>query len=133
MVGVVVKPTTETFKSPLGVADTIRITWAGMAKDDTGEPFAAPSWMKRDVQVVGVLGVGGKVLMQGSNFGTPPLQPGWPSADAQYGTIHDTDGDAAEFAAAGFARLLEAPIWTRPYISAGDVDTLFTVIMVVRP
>lgn len=133
MVGVVVIPTSETFKSPLGVADTIRVMWTDMLKDDFGAPFAAPSWMKRDVQVVGIVGAGGKVLIQGSNFGTPPLKPGWPTTDAQYGSLHDTDGDVAEFAAAGFLRLLEAPLWTRPLISAGDGATLFTVIMVVRP
>ena len=64
---------------------SVRIgTWAGMAAGDTGEAFGYPSRSARSVQVVGTLGVGGKVTMKGSNDGV------------NYHTLSDLDGNALE-------------------------------------
>lgn len=126
--------TTESLTSQDGQQNAIRVTWAGLRNADTGAPYAAPSWTVRDVQTYGTFGASGKVAMQGSNAGAPAPNFVAP-ADAQWGALHEADGDAglAEMTTAAFCRLLETPLLMRPKVTVGDTDTDLTVVMLVRP
>lgn len=136
----IIAPLIEYFPSPEGGYSVARATWAAMANGDVGEAWAAPSWRVRNVMAIGTFGTGGKVAMQGSNLGIPrslsiyanvPYPVAVPTSSDDFAALHGPDYQALEMTAKGLFNILEAPLFTRPAITAGDVTTALNVIMMV--
>lgn len=98
----------------------VSVLWEGLLNGDTGSAFDAGEYADRTVQVIGALGTGGSVTIQGSNDG------------ATWFTLTDQTGAALTFTALGAKVAAEAPQWMRPNVTAGDGSTDFDVIMVAR-
>lgn len=69
------------------------------------------------VQVTGTFGVGGTVVIEGSNDGT------------NYVTLNDAGGAALSLTAAGLKAIRELPAYIRPRVTAGDGTTSLTVTL----
>lgn len=91
--------------------------WAAMANGDDGTPFENPGAPDRSVQVQGTFGVGGTVVLEGSNDGT------------NYHTLRDPLGNNLSFTAAGLKAVMEAVRYVRPRVTAGDGTTSITVTL----
>ncbi|HXF44867.1 MAG TPA: hypothetical protein VNK91_01995 [Burkholderiaceae bacterium] len=100
------------------------VTWSGLIATpelDTGQPFEAPHFADRSVQILGVLGVGGNVVIEGSNDGV------------NYATLTDPQGNPLTFNAINrLEAVTELTRHIRPRVTAGDGSTSFTVVMLVR-
>lgn len=109
---------------PTGEYDGVAIvSWAGLTKatDDDGAPADLPAWRPLGVQVTGVPGVGGHVVIEGSIDGT------------NYATLTDVAGNALDLTAAGVKGIAEPALrYVRPRITAGDGDTLLAVSIIFR-
>jgi hypothetical protein len=101
-------------------AGTSRITWSGMANGDVGAPVRYHSHADRSVQVAGVFGTGGTVLIEGS------------VDEANFATLSDPQGIALSLTAAKVKAISEMTTVVRPRVSAGDGTTALTVTMIVR-
>lgn len=95
------------------------VSWSTMANGDSGEPLQNPGSADRSVQVTGTFGVGGTVVLQGSNDGT------------NYRTLTDPQGNALSFTAAAIEAVQEITRYTRPSVTGGDGTTSLTVTLVV--
>lgn len=119
-----------------------RIYWATMANGDTGVPIAFPEWADRTVQVwsnqidtgaASVIGVGGTVVLEGSNDYQPFLNTdGDPANAGTWITLTDQNGVAMSYTAASLKQMTEAPLWIRPHVTAGDGTTACNVVLVIR-
>ena len=100
--------------------------WTGLTKttDDDGEPLSLPHYADRSVQVKGTFGTGGTVIIEGSNDRK--------SDSPTYSQLHDPQGNALSFTAAGIEQILEGCYLIRPRVTAGDGDTDLTVTILVR-
>jgi hypothetical protein len=99
------------------------VTWAALTQtgSDTGDPYECPGAADRSVQVQGTLGTGGTVVIEGSNDGT------------NYVTLTDPQGNALSINAIGrIEAISELTRWIRPRVTAGDVATSLTVILLAR-
>ena len=95
------------------------LTFTGL---DVGVPYDDFGNSDRSVQLIGTLGVGGTVVIEGSNDGVT------------YYTLNDQTGAALSLTALGIkgfqAGLL--PRFVRPRVTAGDGTTSLTVLMLAR-
>lgn len=98
------------------------VIWTGLLNGDDGTPFEMPGWADRSVQVLGTFGVGGTLLIEGSNEVTP----------TNWHTLNDPSSTALSITAAKIKTILEVTRWVRPRVSAGDGTTTLTVNMIVR-
>ena len=92
--------------------------WSGLLQSslDTGTPAELPDYADRSVQIGGTLGVGGTVVIEGSNDGTT------------YITLTDPQGNALSFTAIDrIEQVQEITRFIRPRVTAGDGTTNFTV------
>ena len=96
------------------------ILWSPLANGDSGAPFSMPGWADRSVQIRGTFGVGGTVLIEGSNDGT------------NYVTLNDAQGVALSKAAAALSQISQTTRFIRPRVSAGDGTTSITVTLLAR-
>lgn len=112
--------TIQLTKTPSGNTRTIIATWANLANGDDGEPIKFSQYADKSVQVIGTFGVGGTLLLEGSNNGT------------DWGTLTDPQGNNLSFATAKIEMVTEATLFVRPRVSAGDVTTSLTVILLMK-
>jgi hypothetical protein len=103
-------------------------TWSAMTKatDDIGTAVEVPALADRSVQVLGTLGTGGSVRIEGSNQATP-------SADAtDWHVLTDPQGNNLDVAALKTEAITEPVLWIRPRITAGDANTSLNVTILFR-
>ncbi len=109
------------------VGDDVQVvTWSGLLQSSTddGTPFKSPGWSDRSVQVLGTLGTGGSVRMEGSNVATPGA--------SDWATLTDPQGNALDIASLKIEQISELTLWIRPRITAGDGTTNLSVILLAR-
>jgi hypothetical protein len=95
-------------------------TWTGLDSDDSGIPITIVDYTDQTVVVRGTFGSGGSVTMQGSMDGT------------NWYTLTDPQGNALTKTAAGIEMVVEAPLYIRPLVTAGDGTTSLTVELLCR-
>jgi hypothetical protein len=96
------------------------ITWPSLANGDTGDSAVVAANPDKTLQIVGTFGVGGTVVLQGSNDGT------------NWVTLNDGTGSAISLTAAGLVSVLENPRYVRPNVTAGDGTTDITVTICAK-
>src|SRR5574343_1417608 len=87
---------------------------------DMGLPLELFGEADRSLQITGTFGVGGTVIIEGSNDGT------------NYATLKDHLGVALSLTAAGIYSVDQITRYLRPRISAGDGTTSLTVTALSR-
>lgn len=94
-------------------------TWTGLtnATSDSGAPLGQPAWGERTVQVFGTFGVGGTLIIEGSNDGT------------NWAAVANRAGTALSFTAAGINRIQDYPLYVRPRVTGGDGSTSLSVVI----
>jgi len=113
--------TREPATQMLGPTNSLRIaTWSGLLNGDVGDYFQFTDWADRCVQVSGVFGTGGTVVLEGSNDGT------------NWNTLSDMNGNAMSYTAAVIKQMNEAPLYVRPHVTGGDGTTSLVVVLVAR-
>lgn len=98
-----------------------KFTWTGLLNGDSGEPIDWTIFADRSVQVLGTLGAGGTVLLEGSNDG-----------GTTWATLNDAGGSPLSMTSLKIEQVLEMTEKVRPRVSAGDGTTNLTVIIVAR-
>jgi hypothetical protein len=94
-------------------------TWATLANTDDGAPYNGPARQAISVQVSGVFGAGGNLIIEGSNDGTT------------YAILDDLDSAAlGTITAAGLYQVRDRARYIRPRVSAGDGTTALVVTLV---
>jgi len=114
--------TPTTTYNPNGIRGLTQATWTGLlqSSSDVGAAVELPG-SDRTYQLSGTLGVGGAVIMQGSEDGT------------NWGSLHDLAGNVLTLDAIGELFVsAEAPRYVRPSVSAGNGTTDITVTMSSR-
>lgn len=94
------------------------VSW-NLSNSEAGDPFENPGSSDRSVQVGGTFGVGGAVVLEGSNDGT------------NYRTLTDPQGNALSFTSAGLEAISEVTRYVRGRVTAGDGTTAITVHLCV--
>lgn len=94
-------------------------TWA-LANTDDGVAVDLHEYSDRSVQVSGTFGVGGTVVIEGSNNGTV------------WSTLRDPQGTTLSFTAVGLRAVSEMTRHIRPRVTAGDGTTALSVALFVR-
>lgn len=94
--------------------------WTGLLQtsSDSGAPLRIPAHSDITVQMLGTLGTGGVITMEGTldNAAAP--------ADAQYGGLNIPAGTALTLTAiAQVKQVLEHPLQIRPRVTAGNGTT----------
>lgn len=95
-------------------------TWTGLDSDDSGIPITIVDYTDQTVVVRGTFGAGGSLTMQGSMDGT------------NWYTLTDPQGNALTKTSAGIEMVVEAPLYIRPLVTAGDGTTSLTVELLCR-
>lgn len=92
-------------------------TWTPLTTTNADGAPLAYSGFAASVQILGTFGVGGTVVIEGSNDGT------------NYVTLNDPAGAALSITAAGLKGIRENPAYIRPRVTAGDGTTSLTVTL----
>lgn len=93
------------------------VTWTGLLNTDDGAPHDIRGYPDRSVQFFGTFGVGGTIVLEGSNDGT------------NWETLTDPQGNAISKTAKALEQILEHTRFVRPRVSAGDGTTSLTCII----
>ncbi len=114
----------------LGFASAVfayQVVWTGMADTDIGiYPPTGPTstdlipWLDRTFQVEGTFGVGGTLVIEGSNDGT------------NWEVLTNPQGSALSFTAAGLQQVIEVVMQMRPRVTGGDGTTSLNVSSLYR-
>lgn len=98
------------------------LTWSGLTFNtlDTGAPVQWVDYADRCAQVTGVFGVGGAVVLEGSNDGVV------------FNSLADPQGNSLVFSSGKLEQVLELPRYVRPRVIAGDASTNLTVTICLR-
>jgi hypothetical protein len=97
------------------------VTWSGLLNGDSGSAVKFAEWADRTIHVKGTFGVGGNVIIEGSNDGVT------------FATLNDATGTAmGTITAESVKQMSEAPLYIRPRVSAGDGSTSLSVILLAR-
>ena len=104
----------------LGTHDFAQLIWRSLSVSDVGEPFILSQYADRSVQVLGIFGVGGTVVIEGSNDGI------------NYHTLNNPQGNPLSIGLAKMEAVSEIVYAIRPRIVGGDGTTNITVNMLVR-
>jgi len=96
------------------------ISWTGLLNGDVGEAVEMPGSIIRSIQFTGTFGVGGTIVLQGSNDGT------------NYVTLTDPQGNAISKTAAGIESISEITRYIRPSATAGDGTTTLVATLLLR-
>src|SRR3990172_8359626 len=99
-------------------ARQVKLVWSGLLNTDSGDWVDLGALSDKTMQVLGTFGVGGTLVIQGSNDG------GTTAA-----TLTDEQGTALSFTAAGMKLILQNPEKIRPLVTGGDETTDLTVIV----
>lgn len=95
-------------------------SWSGLLNGDDGAPLEAVGHADKTVQITGTFGVGGTIVIEGSNDGT------------NYATLTDPQGNAISKTAAAIEMIAEHTRYIRPRVTAGDGTTSLVVTMMGR-
>lgn len=114
------KTYTSTVVRPIGEHTVWTIAWASLANGDDGTPFAPGDFVDLSVQVVGTFGAGGTIVVEGSNDGV------------NYATLNNAQGSPISLTAAGLKQVVEACLWIRPRVTAGDGTTALVATLYAR-
>jgi hypothetical protein len=93
-------------------------TWPALGDADTGSSLVAPSLPFKTVTCTGTWGVGGGILIEGSEDG------------AAYSTLNDENGNPLLFSANATKKIREMPTYIRPRATGGDGTTAVKVYIV---
>jgi hypothetical protein len=96
------------------------LSWTGLLNGDDGAPVEMPGSADRSVQFLGTFGVGGTIVLEGSNDGV------------NYVVLTDPQGNVISKAAAAIEGVLELTRWVRPRVSAGDGTTTLEAHLLVK-
>lgn len=96
------------------------VVWTPLANGDTGRPLELFDHADYTVQFGGTFGVGGTIVLEGSNDGTT------------YFTLNDVQAAAISKTAAALEQVAEAPRYVRPNVTAGDGSTALTCTIYAR-
>lgn len=99
------------------VAGVKVVTWGPMARGDVGVPVMSGPFDSCCVQVYGIFGSGGQVLIEGSND----------TAEREFLTLKDGLYIDLAISVSGFRNVQERPLLTRPLVAAGDNTTAVMV------
>lgn len=102
-----------------------QIQWASMANGDTGQPYIAPHYPDKTVQVHGTFGVGGNARIQGTLEVSSPTN--WQTLSDPNGNDLNFDATKVTTNGKGVETILENVQQIRPNITAGDGTTSLTV------
>lgn len=91
--------------------------WTPMLTTDVGTPETCGRLSDRSVQVIGTLGAGGSVNIQGSNDGST------------WATLNDPASVPLATMGVGIKEILENTQFVRPVVVGGDGTTSITVIL----
>lgn len=107
----------------------IVIQWTGLTQAtlDVGDAIQMPSLADRNVQLLGTLGVGGSVRIEGSNKEFPDE-----TTATDWATLTDPQGNAMDLAALKAENIMENLLWIRPRVTGGDGTTSLTVLLLLR-
>lgn len=96
--------------------------WTGLtqASLDDGYPLELLEYSDYVVEFTGTFGVGGTIVLEGSNVGTT------------YYTLNDVQASAISKTAAALEQVAEAPRYVRPRVTAGDGTTNLTCTIYAR-
>lgn len=115
--------TGNTFTTPGNGNHNVRsVVWGGLVNGDAGNVLGPDMalWSDQSVQVTGTFGVGGTVVLEGSNDGT------------NWFTLNNSQGASLSFTAAGLKKVQEGALYIRPHVTAGDGTTAIVVAMLLR-
>lgn len=107
-------------KAPSGNTRTMVATWAGMANGDDGEAIKFSQYADKSVQVIGIFGAGGSLVVEGSNNGT------------DWAPLSDPQGNDLYFSTAKIEMVTEATLYVRPRVAGGDGTTNLSVILLMK-
>lgn len=97
------------------------MAWAAIPNGNSGDPLVLHDYADRSVEIEGTIGAGGSVQIEGSNDGT------------NYRVLHDTGLNNLVFTSTGkLSAVLEATLYIRPNVTAGDGTTAITVTLYAR-
>lgn len=91
--------------------------WTSLLNAETGAIADMAQWARTSVQVSGTFGVGGSILIEGSNDGT------------NFATLNDQAGVALIFTVAGLRSIREFSAKIRARVTAGDGTTALKVVI----
>ena len=90
------------------------LQWSGLLNGDVGNAIQVSDFGDKTVQFRGTFGVGGTIVLQGSNHPTTP---------AVWETLTDPQGNIISKTASALECVIENPVWIRPSVTAGDGTT----------
>jgi hypothetical protein len=106
----------DTFKDDVHISQ-----WTGLTTTDAdGDPIEMPGSNDRTIQFTGAFGVGGTIVMEGSNDGS------------NWQTLNDPQGNSISKTAAAIESVMELTRYIRPRVTAGDGSTNLTATLLVR-
>lgn len=102
------------------------VRWDGLLQSsaDVGQPFEMPGSSDRSAQLLGTLGTGGAVTIEGSNFRVPGVN--------DWATLTDPQGNALVLNTLRVEAVMELTRWIRPRVSAGDGATNLSIALLMR-
>lgn len=99
-----------------------------LANGDAGVAVEMPGSSDRSIHFSGTPGVGGTIIMQGSNHAAPAS-----GSDADWFPLTDPQGNAISKTAASTGEaILELTRWIRPKCTAGDGTTAWQARLLVK-
>jgi hypothetical protein len=120
-----------------GDASLIRVMWTGLLNGDTGAPLPWAEWADRVCHfgcanyltgAASVFGAGGNIVFEGSLDYDPVT-----NTTGTWTPLNDISNSAlATITTTTLKQVVEAALWTRPRVSAGDGTTSLTVIVSAR-
>lgn len=87
------------------------VSWTGLLNGDDGAPIQLGAYSDRSVQFTGTFGVGGTIVLEGSNDGT------------NYVVLTDPQGNGISKTSASIEAVSEPSRYVRPRVTAGDGTT----------
>lgn len=99
---------------------TVLVTWSGLLNGDDGAPYEAPPLADRAMQVVGVFGAGGTLVLEGTIDGV------------NWAVLNDPQGNALTVTSAKIEQIMELVVSVRPRVTAGDGDTALVVSLLLK-
>jgi hypothetical protein len=104
------------------------VRWGPLTTTDAdGGAVEMPGSSDRTVQFTGTFGVGGTIIMQGSNVLAPVA-----GTDNDWFPLTDPQGNAISKTSAAGEAVLELTRWIRPKVTAGDGTTSLTARLLVK-
>jgi len=110
-----------TIKPDIENGPVLKVTWKNMQVGDVGAGVSYGAYKDRSMQVEGVDGTGGNVLIEGSNNG------GDEGGNFRSLTVDGTT--VLNMTAAKIKYVLERTGQIRPHVTTGDGETLYTVTL----